>query len=136
MFTIVVFECMGWQVVIRGIFIMCIIVLLCQSVLVKNLILYQLIHVYVIEKDKRCWVGLFECGMHALNVLCVTHCENLWCWDGLLLFMNYMFQVTSQCVCFVWLLGVVYLDENSWRIKKNSLYNIYSKRHVQFYIDI
>jgi hydrogenase-4 membrane subunit HyfE len=73
LFTIVVFECMGWQVVIRGIFIMCIIVLLCQSVLVKNLMFYQLIHVSVNEKNKRCWVGLFKCGMHALNVSCVTH---------------------------------------------------------------
>jgi hypothetical protein len=34
---------------------------------------YQLIHVSINEKDKRCWVGLFKCGMHALNVSCVMH---------------------------------------------------------------
>jgi hypothetical protein len=52
---------------------MCILLLLGQSVLVKNLLLYLLIHVPINEKDKRCWVGLFKCGMHALNVSYVMH---------------------------------------------------------------
>ncbi len=48
-FTIVVFQCMGCWVVIKGIFVTFFIVLFCQGVFVKNLMLYILIDSCICE---------------------------------------------------------------------------------------
>jgi hypothetical protein len=77
------------------------------------------------EKDKRCWIGLFKCGMHALNVSCVMHPL----WEFVMLrwtfVMHELYVPSDKSMCMFCMVVGCCLPWRKFMKDKKTLYTIF-----------